>query len=92
VISLLVKSPYSKAEKKSIEWRRRADDALFSSGLESGCWCSLNGSRCKAKKDFSRCARNDKLNNLSSRNEVRDLEQTESLPESGLIFTGGLNK
>jgi hypothetical protein len=34
VISLLVKSPYSKAEKKSIEWRRRADDALFSGGLE----------------------------------------------------------
>jgi hypothetical protein len=36
VISLLVKSPYSKAEKKSIEWRRRADDSLSSSGLESG--------------------------------------------------------
>jgi hypothetical protein len=36
VISFLVKSPYSKAEKKSIEWRRRADDSLFSSGLESG--------------------------------------------------------
>jgi hypothetical protein len=43
-------------------------------------WCGLHGSRCKAKKDFSRCARNDTLNNLSSRKEVRDLEQTESLP------------
>src|SRR4030095_11636368 len=29
------------------------------------------------QKDFSRCARNDTLNSLSSRNEVRDLEQTE---------------
>jgi hypothetical protein len=41
-------------------------------------------SRCKEKKDFSRCARNDTLINLSSRNEVRDLEQTESLP-SGVV-------
>jgi ABC-type Fe3+ transport system substrate-binding protein len=40
----------------------------------------------RAKKDFSRCARNDTLNNLSSRNEVRDLEPTESLP------TGVLSK